>query len=79
VTGFTTALFRTPFVSMVVTSLKTQYQFSLQNAPFWPVNPPKGSLPAIVTGTFTVDVNKVGQGVDETVNLAAFAGQELDL
>jgi len=82
ITSFTTvllALFLIPFVYMVVTSLKTQYQFSLQNAPFWPVSPPKYTLPAGTTGTFTVEVNKVGQVVDETVDLAAFAGQELDL
>jgi multiple sugar transport system permease protein len=82
VTGFAILLlilFLIPFVYMVMTSLKTQAQFSLQNAPIWPVEPPKFTIPVDLSGTFTVSVNKVGTTVEETVDLAAFAGQTLDL
>jgi multiple sugar transport system permease protein len=82
VTGLVTLLlilFLVPFVYMIMTSLKTQAQFSLQNAPIWPVEPPKFTLPADLSGAFTVTVNKVGTDVQETVDLSAFAGQTLDL
>jgi multiple sugar transport system permease protein len=64
---------------MVVTSLKTQAQFTLQNAPIWPVSPPKFDVPADLKGSYTVSVNKVGEFVAEPVELAAFAGRTLDL
>jgi multiple sugar transport system permease protein len=82
VTSLTTvllALFLVPFLYMVLTSLKTQAQFSLANAPIWPVAPPTFTLPADLSGSFTVSVNKVGTLVDEEINLAAYAGQTLDL
>jgi multiple sugar transport system permease protein len=72
-------LFLVPFVYMVMTSLKTQAQFALQNAPIWPVTPPKFTLPTDLSGTFKVIVNKVGTDVEETVDLAVYAGQTLDL
>jgi multiple sugar transport system permease protein len=82
VTGVTTILlilFLIPFGYMIMTSLKTQAQFTLPNAPIWPVAVPTFVVPADLAGTFTVTVNKAGTEVQETVNLAAFVGQTLDL
>ncbi|MBN2086412.1 MAG: carbohydrate ABC transporter permease [Anaerolineales bacterium] len=82
VTAFVTLLlilFLVPFLYMILTSLKTQAQFALQNAPIWPVAPPKYMAPDSLSGMFTVSVNKVGAFVDETIDLTAFAGQSLDV
>jgi len=76
---FLLILFLVPFAFMLMTSLKTQAQISLQNAPIWPVAPPKFQAPAELSGTFTVIVNKVGTSVEQPVDLADFAGQSLDL
>jgi multiple sugar transport system permease protein len=81
-TGFTTIvllLYLVPFLFMIVTSLKTQAQFTLPNAPIWPVAAPTYKVPESVSGTFTVKVNKVGTEVDETHDLAEFAGQTLEV
>jgi multiple sugar transport system permease protein len=72
-------VFLVPFLYMVLTSLKTQAQFTLQNAPIWPVAPPKFTAPADLSGTFTVTVNKVGVEVEETIDLAAYAAQPLQV
>ncbi len=83
VTSFTTLLlilFLIPFVYMVMTSLKTQAQIPLQNAPIWPVVPPTWIYPGGNTGTYTVKVNKVlTTPVDETINLNDYVGKTLDL
>jgi multiple sugar transport system permease protein len=82
VTGFTTILlllFLIPFGYMIMTSLKTQAQFTLPNAPIWPVEPPKFVAPAELRGSFTVQVNKVGTLVEETVDYQAIAGQTLEV
>jgi multiple sugar transport system permease protein len=82
VTGFTTLLlivFLVPFVYMVMTSLKTQAQFALPNAPIWPVAPPKYTTPVDLSGSFTVTVNKAGTEVESTVDLAGIAGKTLEL
>jgi multiple sugar transport system permease protein len=82
VTAFTTILlflFLIPFIYMIMTSLKTQAQFSLPNAPIWPVLAPTVVIPEGLTGTYTVKVNKAGTLVDETIDLAAFAGQTQDV
>ncbi len=81
-TTFTSILlvvFMIPFIYMVMTSLKTQAQATFENSPIWPVLPPKFLLPQETTGTFTVQINKAGTEVEETVNLAAFAGKNLDV
>jgi multiple sugar transport system permease protein len=82
VTGFTALLlivFLIPFGYMIMTSLKTQAQFTLPNAPIWPVAPPTFVVPAELRGTFTVQVSKVGTLVEETVNYQAIAGQKLEV
>jgi multiple sugar transport system permease protein len=82
VTGITTfvlILFLIPFIYMVMTSLKTQAQFTLPNAPIWPVLAPTVVIPEGLTGSYTVKVNKAGTMVDETVDLTAFAGQTKDV
>ena len=82
VTGFTTILlllFLIPFGYMIMTSLKTQAQFTLPNAPIWPVEPPKFVAPAELRGSFTVQVNKVGTLVEETIDYQAIAGQTLEV
>jgi multiple sugar transport system permease protein len=72
-------LFLVPFLYMVLTSLKTQAQFTLQNAPIWPVTPPTFTAPMALYGTFTVTVNKVGVEVEETVDLSAYTGKPLQV
>jgi multiple sugar transport system permease protein len=72
-------LFLVPFLYMVLTSLKTQAQFTLQNAPIWPVAPPTFTAPMALYGTFTVTVNKVGVEVEETVDLSAYTGKPLQV
>jgi multiple sugar transport system permease protein len=82
VTGFATILllvFLIPFIYMVMTSLKTQAQFTLPNAPIWPVRAPTYTAPADLRGSFTVKVNKVGTEVDQAVDYQAIAGQELEV
>jgi multiple sugar transport system permease protein len=82
VTGFTAILlfvFLIPFIYMVMTSLKTQAQFTLPNAPIWPAAAPMAHVPEALTGTYTVQVNKAGILVEETIDLAAFAGQDLEV
>jgi multiple sugar transport system permease protein len=82
VTGFTALLlivYLIPFGYMIMTSLKTQAQFTLPNAPIWPVAPPTFVVPEELRGTFTVQVSKVGTLVEETVNYQAIAGQKLEV
>src|SRR5512136_408737 len=82
VTGLTSIvliLFLIPFVYMVMTSLKTQAQFTLPNAPIWPAAAPKDHIPEALTGIYTVQVNKAGTLVDETIDVSAYAGQDLEV
>jgi multiple sugar transport system permease protein len=82
VTGLATALlflFLIPFGYMIMTSLKTQAQFTLPNAPIWPVEPPRFVVPAELRGSFTVQVNKVGTLVGETIDYQIIAGQTLEV
>jgi multiple sugar transport system permease protein len=81
-TGVTTLLlilYLVPFLFMVFTSLKHQAQFTLPNAPIWPVAAPTFDVPKEIRGENTVQVNKVGTLVEETLDLAAFAGRTLEV
>jgi multiple sugar transport system permease protein len=79
ITSILLFLFLIPFVYMVVTSLKNQAQFSLPNAPIWPVTAPTFDIPKEVRGSNTVLVNKVGDLVEETLDLADYAGRTLEV
>jgi multiple sugar transport system permease protein len=83
ITGFTTAIlaiFLMPFLYMIVTSLKTNVQMTIENAPIWP-----GKAPAFAyagpgpneQATYTVQVNKSGTIVDQAIDLNDFKGQSL--
>jgi multiple sugar transport system permease protein len=78
-TAFLLILFLIPFGYMVMTSLKTQAQFTLPNAPIWPVAPPTFVVPTELRGSHTVQVNKVGTLVEETIDYQAIAGQTLEV
>jgi multiple sugar transport system permease protein len=82
VTGFTTiilAIFLSPFLYMVFTSLKTQAQQSVPNSPIWPAAYPTFVAPANLKGTYTLQVNKAGTLLDQAVDESQFAGKTLDL
>ena len=82
VTGFTSillAVFLIPFLFMIFTSLKTQAQFTLENAPIWPAAAPTMIVPTELRGTFTVEVNKAGTLVEETIDYQKIAGQSLEI
>jgi multiple sugar transport system permease protein len=80
VTTFTAvllALFLTPFLYMVFTSLKTTAQMATFGSPIWPGK----SVPYVLTdaskGVYTLKVNKSGTPVDMTVDMSKFVGKEL--
>jgi multiple sugar transport system permease protein len=83
VTGFTTillALFLSPFLYMVFTSLKTTAQQSVPSAPLWPAAYPTYVVPANVNkGVFNLQVKKSEAVVDQQVDMSTFAGKELDV
>jgi multiple sugar transport system permease protein len=79
-TGFAAlalALFLMPFLYMVLTSLKTDGQITEQNAPIWPVAVPFFNYTGGNTNTYTVQVNKAGTMVDQTVDMNTYVGQAL--
>jgi multiple sugar transport system permease protein len=78
-TSFMLILFLIPFVFMIFTSLKLQSQFTLPNAPIWPVAAPTFDVPKEIRGSNTVLINKVGTVVEETLDLAAYAGRTLEV
>ena len=81
-TGFAAialAIFLMPFLYMVLTSLKTDAQITQINAPIWPVAPPTFTYTGGNTNTYTVQVNKVGTLVDQTIDMKSFVDQALDV
>jgi len=82
VTGFTTiilAVFLSPFLYMIFTSLKTQAQQSVPSSPIWPAAYPTYVIPSTVKGTFTLKVSKSGPLLDQTVDVSQFAGKTVDV
>lgn len=82
VTGFTTiilALFLSPFLFMVFTSLKSSIQMSVIGAPIWPAESVPYVLTDANTGVYTLQVNKSGRLVDVTVDMSKLVGKELSV
>ncbi len=82
VTAFTTvmlALFLMPFLYMVFTSLKTQTQVATTGAPIWPAKYTTYTYKGENTQTYTLMVKKSGFPVKQVINMADYAGKELQV
>jgi multiple sugar transport system permease protein len=83
VTAFTAAilaLFLSPFLYMVFTSLKSSAQMAITNSPIWPARAPdpyvfKGEN----KGVYTLKVNKSGTLADQTIDLSQYVGKKMDI
>lgn len=82
ITAFTTvilALFLSPFLYMIFTSLKSTEQMTVIGSPIWPAK----SVPYILTdankNTYTLKVNKSGTLVDVTVDMTKYIGKPLNV
>jgi multiple sugar transport system permease protein len=73
------ALFLTPFLYMIFTSLKTHSQMTAINAPIWPAANPSFVFEDQNTGTYTFQVPKGGKLTDLTINMNDYAGKTLDV
>ncbi len=81
-TGFTLfllALFLMPFLYMVFTSLKTQTQIATTGAPIWPAKYTTYTYTGENTQTYTLMVKKSGFPVKQVINMADYAGKELQV
>jgi multiple sugar transport system permease protein len=82
VTAFTTfilALFLTPFLFMVFTSLKTTAQMAVIGAPIWPAKSVPYTITNANTGVYTLKVNKSGTLVDVTIDMSTVVGKKVDV
>ena len=80
VTGFTTvilALFLSPFLYMIFTSLKSSEQMTVIGSPIWPAKSVPYVLTDANTGTYTLKVNKSGTPVDVIINMKDYVGKPL--
>jgi multiple sugar transport system permease protein len=73
------ALFLSPFLFMVFTSLKTTAQMTVIGSPYWPAAYPTYQLAEGTTGSYTLKVNKTGTPVDFTVDLSNYVGKKLPI
>jgi multiple sugar transport system permease protein len=82
VTAFTTvilALFLSPFLFMVFTSLKTTAQMAVIGAPIWPAKSVPYTITNANTGVYTLKVNKSGTLVDVTIDMSTVVGKQVDV
>lgn len=79
ITAIVLALFLSPFLYMVFTSLKSSAQMAVIGSPIWPAAYPTFTMPEDIAGTYTLKVNKTGKPVDMTLNMTKYAGKELDI
>src|SRR4051812_38310416 len=82
VTGFTAvilALYLSPFLYMIFTSLKTTAQMAVPNSPIWPAKYPTYKFNGENKGVYTLKVNKSGTPVDTTIDMSEFVGKELGI
>jgi multiple sugar transport system permease protein len=82
VTGITTialALFLSPFLYMIFTSLKTTAQTAIPNAPIWPGANPTYMYKGENTGTYKLKLVKTGGLVEQTVDMNKYAGKEMQI
>jgi multiple sugar transport system permease protein len=74
------ALFLSPFLFMVFTSLKTTAQMSVIGAPIWPAKSVPYVVPAGSKGIYTLQVIKSGTTpIDVTVDMSQFVGKPLSV
>ena len=82
VTAFTTvilALFLSPFLFMVFTSLKSSLQMTIIGAPIWPAKSVPYTITNANTGVYTLKVNKAGTLVDVTIDMSTMVGKQVDV
>ncbi len=73
------AIFLAPFLYMVLTSLKTQSQMTIQGSPIYPAERPRLTYSGENTGTYTFDV-KQGTRVNKiTIDMKDYAGKAMDV
>ncbi len=80
ITAFTTiilALFLSPFLFMIFTSLKSSAQMTVIGSPIWPAKSVPYILTDANTGVYTLKVNKSGTPVDFTVDMSKYVGKPL--
>ncbi len=73
------AIFLTPFLYMIFTSLKTHLQMTALNSPIWPAAIPSFTYNGENTGTYSFQTNIGGKINDVSVNLQDYKGKALDL
>jgi multiple sugar transport system permease protein len=82
VTSFTAvilALFLSPFLYMIFTSLKTTAQMAVPNSPVWPAQYPTYVYTGENKGVYTLKVSKSGPAVDVAIDMNEFIGKELGI
>jgi multiple sugar transport system permease protein len=83
ITTFTAALlalFLTPFLFMIFTSLKTKQQLTVLGTPIWPAAIPYYNYAGENTQTYTLDVKKGSDTpVQQVVDMSKYAGQKLEI
>jgi multiple sugar transport system permease protein len=73
------ALFLTPFLYMIFTSLKTHTQMTAINSPIWPAAVNNFTYQSNNPPVFTVQVNKGGNLTNVTYDMHDYVGKQLDL
>ena len=82
VTSFTTlvlALFLSPFLYMILTSLKTTVQMAVQSAPLWPAANPSYVYTGENTNVITLKVQKGSTLLDDTIDMKDYKGKTLQI
>ncbi|MGC1376085.1 MAG: carbohydrate ABC transporter permease, partial [Anaerolineales bacterium] len=73
------ALFLSPFLFMIFTSLKTTAQMSVIGSPIWPAKSVPYTLTDANKGVYTLQVNKSGTLVDVTIDMSTLVGKKVDV
>ena len=79
ITAAVLALFLTPFLYMIMTSLKTKQQITVLGTPIWPAAIPSYTYTGQNTGTYTFKLHKGGLLANQVVNLNDYVGKKLDI
>ena len=82
VTAFTAAilaLFLSPFLYMIFTSLKSSAQMAITNSPIWPAQYPTFVYKGENKGTYTLKVNKSGFLADQVIDMSQYVDKSLDV